>query len=371
MHILYIGQHGVPERFSPQSSDEKRVLGLAESFGALGNSATIFSPSSILPSLKRLQGISVLHLPSFNPEKMGGLLYTFLSYWNLNSLQADVVHVHGWLAAALVRLGAFIIPEATFIWTISALPTRHHFLSRFIAWQARGVFDAIVASNREVQYHILLTYGLRATYIPDGYKPSKLVHIPASYYGLRKGQYCITFAEHISELEPLLQAYGATKTKKKLIVVTLKDNQSVHKKLSRKYPFMVAMPLISERPLTSLITQAALFIAYEKTPTSILLQAMDAQVPIIATNYPLHQEIVGTAAQFVRREDKDALRDLLETMVFYPMRQQSWGKKASVRARNHFRQERIVEEYETLYHYPLVKKVSMDSLLPAWKQIPA
>lgn len=368
MKITYIGQTGRLNRLA--SSDEKRMTSLATLFANQGHNITIFSSQNNLNFMRQRGRVAVIKKMSFYSEKSGGLLHCFLSYISLIRLQPDVVHIYGWPAATLVPLAALIAPEATFVWTVCSLPSKHAFLTRFIAQQARHVCDAIVTPTREIQYTLLTEFGVRTTYIPDGYQKNALPAIPASHFDLRNGQYAITWATSLKNLEPLLNAYQASKTKKKLVIATNNENAPIIKKLIKKFPFIVIVPVISERPLYSLFSQSALTIFYEQLfGSELLLQTMASGKAIIATNYPLHQEVLGTAGQFVKPSDSAGLTKAISDVISHPTRQASWGKKASTRAQNQFKLKRVGEEYETLYHYPRVKYVRLDSIQPAtWKQ---
>jgi glycosyltransferase involved in cell wall biosynthesis len=233
-----------------------------------------------------------------------------------------------------------------------------------VAWQAKYVFDAMAANTREVQYHMLTTFGVRSVYIPQGYEEDVLADIPAAYWGLRRGQYSLSFlgSDDVKEAKSLITAYMTTKTRKKLVIPVL-GRAAWQTKLEKKYPLVVFLLVASDRPLHSLIHQAAMVVLYGKEVAArTVLQAMAATRPIVAINYPAYQEVLGTTAQFLRIGDMEGLTKAMTDIVFYPTRQEAWGKKAALRAKSHFTLARIAEEYETLYHYPLVRRVGVDSL---------
>ncbi len=363
MKILFIGQRGIPAHRTHGHSDEERVEELAARLAGAGHAVTVLATKPYgTPTVKNLHGIIVRYVPTFHPQHPGGLVSVIASLAVMWRMNPDVVHMHGWRAAAFVRLAALLCPETTFVWTVTSLPQNNHLLARIISWQARHVFDAIVTPTRELQYHCLNTLNLRTQYIPDGYAVSILEDIPASQWGLRRGQYVLMDATKLDEITWIAQAYKLTRTKKKLAVLLYEEMPSL-KRLQRKYPFLVPIVASSPRARTSLVRQAAAMISATKQPqSSLLLVAMDAGCPVVAANYPLQQEVLGITGVFAKAGDIEDMARVLNEVIFYTMRQKQIGTAAQKRARNHFGWARILEEYLTVYHYPEVKRVPIDSI---------
>ncbi|MBI3256083.1 MAG: glycosyltransferase [Candidatus Andersenbacteria bacterium] len=85
-------------------------------------------------------------------------------------------------------------------------------------------------------------------------------------------------------------------------------------------------------------------------------------LPVVAVNHSLNQEILGTTGLFVQKDNAEALAEALSSVLFYPREQKKWGSKTRKRVRAHFTWQRVLEEYLTVYHYPFVRRVPVDSI---------
>jgi len=341
----------------------QRVMRLAQLLGDSRHSVAVLRPKQRdFAQIRRIGNVQLLYGSSFNPEKPGGWMYLFLAMFKIWRRQPEVVHMFGWRAAALSRLLMLFVPETTIVWTVDTIPFSRMFTARWIARSAQRVCDAISTPTRQVQYQLLTQFGVRAGYIPDGYDEPQLADVPAKYWGLGKGQYVVTTAARVAAIAHVAECYRQVDTKKKLVVM-IKSSAAVER-LKRKYRFLKVIEPLEGRSLHSLLRNAAVVVATERDDSYIaLLQAMDGGGAIIAVNHPLHQELLGTAAQFVSARDVEGLRDMLSSLVPSVSKQKLWGEKARKRAKTHFEWQGLLDEYVSLYHYPLVRLVPVDSVM--------
>ncbi|MDZ4225567.1 MAG: glycosyltransferase, partial [Candidatus Andersenbacteria bacterium] len=294
---------------------------------------------------------------SLNPEKPGGWVYALLGLWYVWRRDFDVVHIHGWRAAAVVYVWRVFTGEANLIRTIDSMPT-----VKFPRWFMRrlcGRFDSVITPTRELQYRLLHEYGVYADYLPDGYNKPVLDSLPLRRWGLRDGQYSVVLAGSTAVLKEAAQAYEKTKTRKKLVV--LREETGNYKRLGRQYKFLKFLGEQSSRPLRSVIEGAAVVIAAdESVQVGTLLQAMNTKKAIIAVNAPLYQETLGVTAQYFKAGDSDGLGEAITAVVSDKKAQAVWGRAAQKRAQNHFLWRRILPEYLTAYCHA-VRLVPMDS----------
>lgn len=362
MKILFLGQLGIPTTFGASGMAENRALRLGSLLSEAGHEVLVTATSPYFPAhIQRSGKMRIIHWPSFNPQNAGGWLYELLTQFSVWKLQPQVVHIQSWRGALLARLGVLLSPHSTFVWTINSLPASSPRMISLLLRFTKGAFDAIVCPTRTLQYQLLMSFGLRTTYVPDGYMQPTLPAIAASTWGLRKEQYAITEVTNASSVSHILTAYKATRSQKKLVVLVPEKNSALTR-LEKKYSFLQLVISPTPRVKTSLISQAAVVIVAEQQSQEFALQAMEAGRAIVALNHSLNQELLGTTAQFVEASDEAGLTDILTDLLFYPMKRAAWGKKASHRARAHFLWQRIVEEYVTAYHYPAVKLVPVDSI---------
>lgn len=361
MKIWFIGQLGIPEYGLQNTVSGSRIEALSVRLAEQGHEVFVACVKGLIPGfLSQFKGINLVHISCLNPLKPGGWLYTILSILKASKSQPDIVHVHGWKAGSLIRLAALLSPETTYIWTIEGIPSSR--LARFVAWQAKGVFDAVTAPSRQMQYLLLHLYNLRTVYVPDGYSELELEDIPVKTWGLRRGQYTILFAEHSQDVEWIGSIYEKVITRKKLIVICPKSLNT--KALTKKYPFLLFLDDLGERSIYSLVSQsAALIVSDPYMSSNYLLHGMDAMTPILSISHPHFEEILGTTATIVKRGNLD-IDNELTSVVKFASNVNLQTRKASSRARSHFSWSRVLAEYLSLYRLPYSKSVPMDSAQP-------
>jgi glycosyltransferase involved in cell wall biosynthesis len=367
MKILFIGQNGIPARqdggqaqHSPDR-DEHRVERLAWLLSEQAHDVSVVCSKPYTRGYtRRLGAIQLTRSLTLNPEKAGGWLYLLSSLYHVWRKRPDVVHVHGWRIAALIRILSGVSRRPAHVWTISSLPPLPQWLASFVARSLASAFDAIATPQRFIQYKLMKEYGVLAHYVPDGYEPSPLADIPASHWGLRKGQYCVAITNNPRDISWIARTYSKLNTRKKLVVVGSNARPDTRK----KYPLLHICEEQGPRALQSLINQSALVIAtdVEHNP-GLLLHAMDKGKPIIAVNNPLNAELLASSAQLIPDLDRDALQASLQAVVANRPAQAHWGKAAQKRARALFRWDRVQQEYAKLYHYPVIRQVSVDSVI--------
>ena len=347
MNIIFIGQRGIPAQLGHDT--EKRVENLARLLAQQGHKVTITCENSYSATrLRRFGTMELLYRGSF------ARLRNLMLIWRR---QPNVVHIQGWKTALFVRLAAILSPQTTYIWTVSELPA-HTLRTKLAIRNAKRLFDAITTPSRQLQYQLLLRHDLRTSYIPDGYSTPVLKDIPAKQWGLRAGQYCVTMATSLAELRWVVRAYSQLKTRKKL--VTLLPESPELRRLQKRHTFLVSVMPLGERAQFSLLRQASAVIFDAASPAEEILQTMDAKRPVIAVR---HEEVMGTTGSIVKQGDVKGLAEALKAAMSSKKMSAS-GTKARQRARRHFQWTRIVDEYIALYHYPFVRRVPLDSVLP-------
>lgn len=352
MHIFFIGQQGILAQNS-QDKAERRVEALAELLSQQNFRVTVACTQTYTPkTINRIGAIELYKLGNLLPKAAQIAMYLWRK-------KPDVVHVHNWKYAVYVRFFALLSPNTTYIWTVTHI--NESIFDKLVALQARQAFDAISTPERTLQYKLLNILGIRATYIPDGYSSLKTPEIPASSHGLRKGTYVITTASQLADIELIARTYKQTGSRKKL--VTFVSSKADARHLKRRFSFIhPVIATLHSRAAISLVRQSALLIA--PTADELVLQAMDAERPIIAFTEPSLEEIVGTTAVISSSDNPVELEDILSKAAKHPKTYENMAKKADKRAKSHFRWERVLQEYASLYRHSAVRKVPIDSLIP-------
>lgn len=358
MHILFFGQKGFPKLSERENaSTEARVADVSAAFAEAGHQVTVFGTKPYLTAPRQRQGLITLHrLSSLDPRRPGGWFYLLAGVRAARRLQPGVIHVHGWQAAVLARL----LPQriATLIWTIDRLPKRS--LSRWFVRFVAHPFTDVTVPTRKLQYQLLVAYGLRARYIPDGYTVGTTPLLALSAWRLRAESYSVVLAHSPQALRRAALAYKQTGSRQKLVV--LQEAQGAYKRIGSQFKHLRFVGALSGRARRSLIAGArSVILADGGSSPTVVLEAMDAARAIVAVNHPLYQELLGVTAQFVGVKDEAGFGEALTSVVKDLAAARSWGRKARTRARRHFTQERIMTEYLSAYA-SVLRMVPVDSV---------
>lgn len=351
MQIIFIGQLGITE---------PRVQALSEKLVTAGHTVAVTCTQPVVSRrLRNVKGVELLHYPSFDPTKPGGLLYTLLSLFSLWSRQPDVVHLHGYTAASLLWLAVLLSPRTNFVVTLDHLPNRLSRFARAVLHQAQAIADVITTPTRTLQYQLRTQFGVNATYIPDGYDPLTAPEINLRHFGVRKGQYCLTTPSSLEELRWLIREYSRLATKKPL--VALFETTPETQRLQKRYPLLLLATPHSPRTLETLTRHATAVIAGKNPPLYSLLIAMATNRAIVASPTSFNQETLGATAQFFT--NGPTFRTVLQPLTKSRLNQSAVGRLAAHRARTHFTWERILPEYRALYQPAVTAPVQLDSVV--------
>jgi len=366
MKIVYLGQRGIPvlERNLASNSRERRVEALAQEMAGRGHNVTVTCAAPFASkNIKNFNGVSLSHVFSLHPEKSGGWVHSVLSALSTVYSRPDVIHIQGWKMAVLVKIIKMINSEAVIVWTVDCIPNIGARWAKFVARQAESVCDGVSVSTRQLQYLMLNLYGIKARYIPDGYSDNKyLTEMPLKHYGVRKGQYLVCLASKPKDVSFVARAYEKSGSKKK--VVALADKKGYMVRLAKKYSFLRFVGEITDRPAESLIKgAAAVIVSSSGESVSTILKAMKNGRATVAITDPLYEETLGTAAQYVKDGDVDALSRILKAIVKDIRQQKLWGQKAKKRAQRYYQWPDLADQYYKLYRYPLTRSVAVDSVI--------
>ncbi|MFH1354501.1 MAG: glycosyltransferase family 4 protein [bacterium] len=375
MKILFVGQRGMPayaEAPTGRPYRELRVQSLAQMLAKDGHDVAVTCGRPFVSkNISCFNGVELVHLFSLGPNKAEGWVHTFLELITMWWRNPDVVHVHGWKMAALARVAALLRPETTYVWTVDAVPDLPRWMVRLVAGSAKKVFDAVTVPTRALQYGLARDIKVTANYVPDGYVNSELPDIPLKHFGLRKGQqYVLALVETPAAVRKVARAYVKAGLRKKLVV--LREGKGDFSRLAKKYSFLHLAGEQTGRGLATLLAQASIIVVDSDSSPDTALQAMACGKTIIAITPSPAEEVLGGAALFVGDKNKPALAEVLKSVAGSAARQAAWGRKAKKRAQAHFAWERILPDYEALYHYPRVRSVALDSAInTSFTKLPA
>lgn len=350
MHIYFLGQKGFSGD-SLQNSAELRVEALAKQALKQGHKVTIAATNRHSDaSVMEIPGVQVSFFPSLDPRIPGGYLYAALSSLAALVIRPDTIVVQNWKAAILLHPLLAFLPHTCAVWTIESLPIfPFQRVLKYVLPRIASGFDEVCVTSRTVQYRLITMYGMKTTYIPDGYTVPRLADTRLASVGLTSGKYVVALAQDKKEIQRIVRAFAAAKTRKKLVVFGTGRS-------SAKVTY-IAAPL-SSRLASSIVRQAGVVLGTNPLYTPLLLQAMDAGRQIIATTDSLHEELLGVTAQYYSPNDAKQLTALIKHAFASP----SINRAAMLRAKHHFTWNTVGKEYERVYKHSKAVAVPFDSI---------
>lgn len=314
MKIAVIGAKGLPPK---QGGIEHYCAEVYPRMVARGHSVDLFARSSYtdLPSYHKhdFQGVRVISLPCMGLKGKGIDAFTSSALGAISAIGTDydVIHFHA-LGPALFSLLPKIASSAKVVVTCQGLDWQRakwgNLSSRLIrlgeSTAARHA-DGIVVVSEELRSYFLRTYDRQTVYIPNapaGYPESDSNFSYGSSLGLNQGRYLLFLGRLVPEKRPdlLIEAFQALKPAgwKLVFAGGVSDTKSYVSKLldaiSKDSDVVFAGELRGSR-LAEIVRGAGLFVLpsdVEGLPLA-MLEAMREGVPVLASNIPPHQQLVG------------------------------------------------------------------------------
>ncbi len=370
MKILFIGQLGIPVKHQSTKGTwgilgaEARVMVLAKMMSELGHEAVVTAAKPYAAShLSNIFGVQVRPVMSFDPRMPGGWINALLTLRRAVKERAQVVHLHSWKMGVLGPAGRLLMPSARLVWTIDKKPRAGNWVIRKILREAEKAGVEIAAPSRSLQYWLLVSFGVRSKYIPDGFEMTGAPLVRPRHFGLR-GKYNLTLAKTPAEVRKVARAYKLAGLRRKLVV--LADERGSMKRVAGDFPQVTCVGEQKGRVRESLIAGAEMVIIRGRDGThDEVMTAMAYGKPVIASPLPYLEETLGVSAMYVGEKDETCLAEALKLMGRSEGRRRNWGKKTKARYEQYFSWEKVRDEYAGLYAARQVRLMAVDSVRPA------
>lgn len=303
-----IGQKGVPATFG---GVEHHVEEVGARLAERGVVATVYCRRSYAqetPAAHR--GMRLVVTPTVGTKHLDAIVHSFTSTLHAIATGADVVHYHGVgpsLAAPLSRFGS----RAKVVVTIHGLDQQRAKWSGLarrvlgLAYQITGrVPDAVVTVSKGLEDRYREDFARQATYIPNGVRPPQLgepLGRLASEFGLEAGKYVLFVGRIVPEKRPdlLLEAARHLPDGVKMVLVgdsSFSDDYVTTIRTAAGAHEQVVLPgYLYGRELAAIYENAAVFVHpsdLEGLPLT-LLEALSYRLPVVASDIPPHQEVLG------------------------------------------------------------------------------
>lgn len=369
MKIAVIGAKGLPPK---QGGIEHYCAELYPRIVAQGHSVDLFARSSYtygswLESYD-FQGVRVISIPSVDFRGVDAFFTSALGAIAATGKEYDIVHFHA-LGPSLFTFLPGIFKSAKIVVTCQGLDWQRAkwgtFSTGLIRLGERAAVryaHEIVVVSEELCSYFLRTYGRKTIYIPNApanYFESDSNFSYGSSLGLKQGRYLLFLGRLVPEKRPdlLLEAFQALKPAgwKLVFVGGISDTELFVSKLLDKIardPDVVFADELRGTHLAEIVRGAGLFVLpsdVEGLPLA-MLEAMREGIPVVASNIPPHQQLVGEKRGLLfQAGDLNSCIQQLDWAIASPQQMRVRAEKAQQYVKFNYNWDRITTENINLY----------------------
>jgi len=312
MKIAVIGAKGLPAR---QGGIEHHCQELYSRMVKQGHSVDLFARSSYTESCllcsDDVQGIRVVSLPSLNLKGMDALISSALGGVASSGTRYDIVHFHALgpaLFSWLPRISSFAKVVVTchgLDWRRAKWGRASSHLLRLGENTAVRFADGLIVVSEELRSYFMQTHGREPVYIPNATSSLSESDSNFSYgssLGLKQGAYILFLGRLVPEKCPdlLIEAFQTLKPLgwKLVLVGGSSDTHLFSSKLvdmAARSTSVIFTGELQGSYLAEILRGAGLFVLpseVEGLPMA-MLEAMQERVPVLASNIPVHQQLIG------------------------------------------------------------------------------
>ncbi|USN53577.1 MAG: glycosyltransferase family 4 protein [Candidatus Nomurabacteria bacterium] len=307
IRIAMIGQKGIPTRYG---GVERHVEELSADLVQRGFVVTAYTRPYYTPQHRRWhRGVQLVSLPTVHTKHFDAITHTFFASLHAIWKGHDVIHYHGVGPSLMSWLPRLLRPSTRVVTTFHCID-RHHekwgLLARLMLqageWTATHFAHTTIAVSKTIQTYIAEEYGRDSLYIPNGVSRSPRYSLRSVLrrFNLQRDAYFLAvtrLVQHKGVLE-LIRAYRASGSRLPLVIVggsaaTDRYVQQLHAEAA-DLPQVKFLGYQSPRTVQSLFQGARAFVHASRAEglPIVVLEAMEAGVPIIASDIPEHRELL-------------------------------------------------------------------------------
>lgn len=347
MKIAVIGAKGLPAK---QGGIEHHCEEIYPRLVAQGHSVDLFARSSYTGDISLhkydVQGVGVVSLPCLNLRGMDALLSSALGAVASSGTRYDIIHFHA-IGPALFSWLPKIATTAKVVVTCHGLDWQRakwskasSYLLRLGERAAVRFADGLIVVSQELSSYFKQTYGRETIYIPNA--PSCLDKSDSNFsygssLGLKQGRYILFLGRLVPEKCPdlLIKAFQTLQASgwKLVLVGGTSDTGEYTSQLIEMAANSTDIVFTGElqgNRLAEIIRGAGLFVLpseLEGLPLA-LLEAMQEGVPVLASDIPVHQQLIDQKRGMLFSVNKvDSCVRCLDWALHHP-------QELAVRARN-------------------------------------
>ncbi|MBW4513342.1 MAG: glycosyltransferase family 4 protein [Scytonematopsis contorta HA4267-MV1] len=369
MKIAVIGAKGLPPK---QGGIEHYCAELYPRIVAQGHSVDLFARCSYTNSHSfnhyDFHGIQVINLPGLPLRGVDAFVTSALGVLAAAKKSYDIIHFHA-LGPSLFTYLSKVVSSTKIVVTCQGLDwqrAKWGTLSSNLIYQGEKAAvkfaDRIVVVSHTLQSYFLNEYGRETVYIPNA--PASYLKCNSSFlYGkqlnLEPKRYIVFLGRLVPEKRPELLVEAFIKLKspdwKLVIVGGISDTKQYTAKLlniiTTNPNIIYAGELWGERK-SEIIQNAGLFVLpsdLEGLPLA-MLEAMHEGVPVVASNIPPHQQLIGiNRGVLFQSGSVDKCVDSLSWAIQNPEQMQKMAANAKLHVEVNYSWESITTNHLNLY----------------------
>jgi glycosyltransferase involved in cell wall biosynthesis len=367
LKIAMLGTRGVPASFG---GIEHHVEEIGSRLAARGHEVTVYSQSKYLGDARVRDhlGMRVVRVPTLPTKSLEAIAHSAMSTVAAMTRGYDVVHYHA-VGPGLVAPLPRYLGRARVVQTIHGLDgdrakwgrTAQTVLNLATWMSARVPHDTVTVSSALAD-HYRTRYHRSCSTIVNGVTPriARSAEIIRSKYGLEQGGYVLFVGRLVPEKRPdlLIKAFAELDTTARLVIVGgssyTDDYVDELQRLAGRDDRVLMPGYVFGEELDEFFTNARTFVqpsALEGLPLT-LLEAMGSGTPVIASDIPPHQEVVGRSRTGARLFSEGDLGSLVEALQFVDKDPDAERRAASFDAPHvarNFDWDTCVDQLEAIY----------------------
>lgn len=381
LRIAMIGQKGIPARYG---GVETHVENVASRLVERGHDVWVFCRSrfredaakvddgyTVEGGVSRYRGVRLVYRSSLNTKHLDAASHTFLCALEAGMKHDfDIVHFHG--------IGPSAFAPVTRVFGRTVVSTFHALDWRQVKWgarakkllrdgEARGArrSHGVIAVSRIMERYVRETYGVDATYIPNG----ATIAMPRSVgtigrWGLSGEDYILTVGRIIPdrELHTLIEAFQRMNSGLKLVIVGSETPPTEYgEELARLAGDRVIFTgdLFGD-DLEDLYANCLLYVLASRVEGLPITpcEAMAHARPVLLSDIPENQEVGGDAVALFPCGDAAALTEAMESLLGNEIQRKRLAQAGYERAKSIYNWDLITEQIESFYYRVLGERSS-------------
>lgn len=368
MRIAFIGQKGIP---AVSGGVEKHVEKLAVRLASLGHDVTVYARAHYSdPNVTEWHGVRLVFVPSINTKHLDAITHAFFATLHSLTQGYDVIHYQS-IGPSVFSVLPRIFSRADVVATFHCQDYFHkkwgvfaRACLRFGEWMTCTFPEKTITVSRGLAEYAEKKYDRNAVYIPNGAEVEK-AETPEllSQWDLKPGRYVLSVSRLVEHkgIHYLIKAFkeiedtGKLPNNYKLVIVGTHANTADYERylrfLGEKRSNILFLGERSGRELSTLFTYAGLFVqpSEDEGMSLALLEAMAYGLPIVSSDIPANQEVLGDTGRIFESKNVEALKREMAEMINNEGIARESGARAVKRVRDCFSWDAIARRTDAVY----------------------